>query len=168
MGGGLDEIRADHQVDFDVLPGFDALGQIAAPRFEAIDPALNSVKIFADVCDAEFGAPAVIAGRSHSDAAPIGIGSAPVEQTAGNGIVAIGEDIGFDRNGFACDTLYGESPGINFGADIFNDDTPSSVDLFQIHHVKPALFELSNMFICALRAALPSSALQLRAAMKVP
>jgi len=60
--------------------------------------------------------------------------------------VTVREDISFDRNGFTGDTLYSESPGINFGADILNDDTPSSVDLFQIHHVEPALFELNNLF----------------------
>jgi len=149
LSSGLDEISADHQVYFDVLPGFDALGQITAPGFEAIDPALNGVNIFADLGDAEFGAPAVITDGSHADAAPIGISSAPVEQTAGNGIVTVREDISFDRNGFTGDTLYSESPGINFGADILNDDTPSSVDLFQIHHVEPALFELNNLFNCA-------------------
>jgi hypothetical protein len=73
--------------------------------------------------------------------------------------VTIGEDIGFDRNGFAGDTLYGESSGVDFGPDILNYDTPSSVDLFQIHHVEPALFELSNLFNCASGAAMSASAL---------
>lgn len=58
--------------------------------------------------------------------------------------MAIGENIGFNRDCFARDAFYCESSGVDFGAHVFNDDTPSSVGVVQIQHIEPALFESSN------------------------
>ena len=57
----------------------------------------------------------------------------------------IRENVGFDHNGFAGDAFYRKSPCIDFGMNILDNDTPSSVNLIQIRHEWSALFERSNL-----------------------
>ena len=68
--------------------------------------------------------------------------------------MSIRENIGFDLNGFAGDALYGEPPCVDFGVNVLDNDTPSSVNLVQIQHVEPALFERSNLSMCGFSAAM--------------
>ena len=45
-----------------------------------------------------------------------------VEEAAGELVVAVGEDVGFDANDVADDALYGEAAAVELGPNVLDDD----------------------------------------------
>src|SRR2546426_703169 len=64
-GGLLDHPRPSFQLDGDVLPGLDALGELAAPGLVVVDPALHREHVPAEVGDRKLAPPAVVDQLGH-------------------------------------------------------------------------------------------------------
>ena len=99
-----------------------------------VDPALHLEAVAAQLADAEGGGPAVVDQRAHGDFGPVVGAFAVREQRGGDGVVAVGEDVGFDADLVADGALGGEASGIDCGVDAFNDDALASVGFSQVLH----------------------------------
>ena len=70
--GRFHQLRADDQFHRHILPGLDALEQIAAPGFVMINPGFDRIMILAQCGVVKFSAPAVVAQRLHRGFLPCG------------------------------------------------------------------------------------------------
>jgi hypothetical protein len=67
--------------------------------------------------------PAIVADRQQGRLAPFRAVRLAVEQHAGKGIVAIGEEVGADDHFLAHGALDGKAAAVNLGLDALNDHT---------------------------------------------
>ena len=127
--GGLDNPRGHLQLWGDVLAGLDALGELAAPGLEAVDPGLEGEPVAAEFGDGELGPPAVVGQWHHRDLDPAGAGFMAVADGGGDGVVAVGEDVGLDRHLVAERPLGGKAPAVDLGRHGLDGDALAALNL---------------------------------------
>ena len=122
-----DEIGADQIIDRRVGFSLNALQQIATPGLEVIDPALHFETVPAHVADAKCSGPTVIDKGLHGNLDPLVGALAMSLQRSGDGVVTVGEDVGFNSYQIAYGSFRREATAVDFGGDAFNDDPHSTV-----------------------------------------
>ena len=91
--GVAQEARADLEVDRDVLPGVEALREVALPRAEAVDPRAHRVLVAPEPRDAEVPAEDVVALRLDRHLGPGRLVGVAVEDRARDQVVPVGEGV---------------------------------------------------------------------------
>ena len=133
-GGSLrDEIGADEIVDRRIGFGMDALQQIATPGLKMIDPALDLEGVSTQLGDAECAEPSIVDEGLHGNLDPVGGALAPGKQGGGDGVVAIGEDVGLNADLIAYGSLCREASAVDFGGDAFDDDASATIGWSDCH-----------------------------------
>ncbi len=127
LGGMRDELRADQEIDGHVLAGLDLFCQAMMPRFEAIDPGLQSILILADLRDFEGAAPAVIDEGLHPGSLPAGLSLFAIQKDRRDRVMAVGENIGLDDHSLAHDPFRREAPAVDLRFNALDDDSFSPV-----------------------------------------
>src|ERR1700683_3709465 len=98
-----------------------------------IDPSLHLESVAAQPADPECCGPAVVDEQAQWNLDPLA-GAFPMrEQRGGDGVVAVGEDVGFNADQIAHGAFCGESASVHFGGDSFNDDAPASIRWSHCH-----------------------------------
>src|SRR6266700_2344159 len=116
-----------------VLPRFDELERdidaglelhldLMAERAEVVAPALDGEVMAAKPRRGECAAPAVIAERGERRAGPFLFVDGFPQQRGAEEFMAIGVDVGFDRDGPPDDPLDGERAAIDARRDLLDDD----------------------------------------------
>ena len=122
-----DQVRANRQIHCDVLAGINSLLQVSLPAAQVIHPTGDLITMFAHAVDLEFCAPTVIAQRPHRQLRPFRCALGSMQQHRGDGIVTVGEHIGFDTHGVARNSLDSKAPAVNLRCNFFDDDAQSFI-----------------------------------------
>jgi hypothetical protein len=93
---------------------------------EAVDPTFYREKISTQIGDQKLSPPSVIAEGDHRGRLQF-MAVLAVQGLAGNLVVTVAEDIGFDDHGFTDNAFDGESSAINLGRNSRNDDSLSAI-----------------------------------------
>ena len=131
VGGGasdraVDEVRADLEVDRDVLAGVESLDEVGAPGDPVVGPGGHRVLVAADRVDDERGAPAVVAERLHRDLDPRSAGGAVAERGEDD-VVSVGERVGLDDDPVAGHALDREAAAVDERRDPLDHGTTAPV-----------------------------------------
>ncbi len=126
--------RADLQVDVDILPRVHAAPQVVPPGAVRIDEGFDRVAVPPRHTHRELRAPAVVAKRRHRQLVPRRVLVAAIEQTAGQLIVAVGEDVGLDHHTIAGGALDRKTPGVDLRRHPFDGHPLASVGLGTRQH----------------------------------
>ena len=127
-GGGLaHQLFAHPQGDGDIFSLHPA-AQVMPPRVESVHPGQNRVFVAAQFLHLKLAAPAVVDQHPHRRFPPDGFAGLAVLQEAGQRIVAIGEDVRFNRDGVAHGALDREPAAIQFRGDAFDDHSLAAID----------------------------------------
>ena len=129
----VDQVCSNLIVDGRFVVGLNAFQQVAAPCFPMIDPSVNGEKVTAQFGEFEFACPTVVHQRAQRTLLPVAIALMTRKKNGGDGIVAVGKDIGFHAHGIAECPLSGKSASVNFRGNSFNDDSLTSVGLRLLH-----------------------------------
>jgi hypothetical protein len=132
-GHVFDEPRADEQLQLNILPRFDSLYQIAAPRFETIDPTFHGVSVPAHRQDWKFTAPAIIADGQHGRGLHDFVIFTPIQKLARDLVMAVGEHVCLDDDRLSDNALDRKTPAIDLRLNPLDDDTTPSVTLLFGH-----------------------------------
>jgi hypothetical protein len=122
VGCGRNHVRADHEVDREVLARLMPLFQIAPPGSEAVDPSLHGVIVAAHFVHDKVPLPAVLPYGLHPHFPPGVFLGGPVQQRAGNQIVPVAEGVDTDFDDFAHDAFEREAAAVNRGAQVLEND----------------------------------------------
>ena len=142
-GRGADHLQTDLQLHVEIFrTGVHAFVQIAVPRQEVIDPALDGEGVEAQRLDEELRVPAVVRQRQHPDLPRLLLRLVAVTHHRGDQIVAVGEDIRLRRHDVADDTLRREAAVVDRRCNVFDDDSFSTVELS--HSISPWCESRSN------------------------
>jgi len=125
------------------LPCIEFLQETLAPRFEMVDPGLHGVTILAQFRDGKLTPPTIVDEEIHGVLAPLGFAVFPIENYTGEGVVAVGENIGFNDDLFAERSFYGTSSTVDLGFNTLNDDPISSVS--NSYHKSPFIWVCSEI-----------------------
>ncbi len=93
---------------FTVLAGRVLGGQVVAEGFPGIPPRLNGEAMSADPCRREACLPAIVHDRPHRDTMPVRLVVRAPQHRGRQHVVAIGNDVGADRDAFTHQTLHGK------------------------------------------------------------
>ena len=118
---GLHEAPADLEVDRDVLARVEALGEITAPRSEAVDPRAHRVQVPAETGDPELAREDVVAQRRHRLLVPCRLVLVPVEDGARDHVVSIGERVCMHADELADRALDREAALVDHRCDRLDD-----------------------------------------------
>ncbi len=111
------------KVEVRVLSDLGLLCQPAPPALEVIDPCRHRIKVAAKELDSEARCPPVVARGCHRHALPVGCAFVPVEKSGGDRVMAVGEHVCCNRDGFTDHALHGKLPAVHLRCDLFNDDS---------------------------------------------
>ena len=131
VGGGasdrlVHEVRADLEVNGDVLAGVEPLDEVRAPGDPVVGPGRDRVLVAAHLVDDERGAPAVVAERLHRDLDPWPAGRAVAERGEDD-VVSIGERVGLDDDPVAGHALDREAAAVDERRDPLDHGTTAPV-----------------------------------------
>src|SRR6266568_5688721 len=98
-----------------------------------VDPALHLETITTEIADSECGFPPVVHQWKHGDLSPLFGSLAMCKERSGNGVVAVGEDVGFNTDLIADGAFRGKPSAIHLGCDFFNDYPSASARFFHCH-----------------------------------
>ena len=125
--GGANHFQADFDLHFQI--GFLALLQIAMPGEEMIDPRFDREKVKTELLDAQVRAPAIVCQSDHPRRLRARLTLMAMQQDSRQHVVAVGEDVRFDRDGVTGDALCRKSAVIDARRDTFNDDAAPPIKI---------------------------------------
>ncbi len=120
-GGGLHEALADLEVDRHVLAGVETFREIAAPRSEAVDPRVHGVVVATEAGDPELALEHVVAACRHRLLEPGRLLLVPVEDGAGDHVVAVRERVRVHAHQLADRALDREAAPVHHRRDRLDD-----------------------------------------------
>ena len=131
VGGGaadraIHEVRADLEVDRDVLAGVEPLHEVGAPGDPVVGPGGDRVLVPADRVDDERATPAVVAERLHRDLDPRAARGAVAERGEDD-VVSVGERVGLDDDPVAGHALDREAAAVDERRDPLDHGTTAPV-----------------------------------------
>jgi hypothetical protein len=103
--------------------------ELALPGEIAIGPGDDGVLIASQSSELEAGAPAVVAERSHLGFVPVGFADAAMLQQDANGVVPIGESVGFDDQLIAEHAFDGKATAVDLRTNVLDDGPAPAVRL---------------------------------------
>src|SRR5438874_1151877 len=126
---GADHFQSD--LELYIVIGGIAFGEIAMPRQEMIDPRFDRAKVEAELLDVDFGAPAIVAERRHARFTHLFFRRMPILHDGGDEIVSVGEDVGFNDDAIADDTLRRKEAAVDLRLHSFDDYASTAVEFHE-------------------------------------
>jgi hypothetical protein len=109
----LNDLRANDQFGVNVLPSVDSLYQVAAPRFETIDPAFYRITVSSHARDRKLAPPSIVAKGHHRRRLHGFVIFPPIQKLARDLVMAVREYACFHEHLFSDHAFYRELPAID-------------------------------------------------------